>query len=462
MKRLFLIAVALLNLQLAAIEPHWDWSLLPATSSPLFEKLLSFPKDFVWGTASSAYQIEGNVSANGKLVENTWTRDASKPQAGIGTDHWHRYKEDIDHIYESGMRVYRFHIDWSKIEPEQGHIDYDALDHYVDLVKYMINKGITPIVCLFHHTWPVWFADKGGFEKAVNGDYFVRYARLIFDTLIQHDVHWWMTYNEPTGVVLEGYLRGKLPPGKVGCLRQAGQVLLNMYKTHVAIAQEFKKIDPKAQLGIAHVMQPLHPYHDYNPLEYAICRYFGYLNNQLTLDFMKTGTFNWGGLVTDQVNEAPAAFDYVGLNYYTHTLIKQSSCPPFLPDTVAWRPFEVKAEKKALYAEGLYECIQKAAQVGKPIYITENGTSDNEGIVRDEYIKKHLFVVSKALGEGYDIRGYFYWSLWDSFNWNGGFTKSYGLYAVDYAGKTLNRTLRDNAKPFVNIMRTHVGMQPIA
>jgi beta-glucosidase len=499
-----LIAAILLMPIAHAVENYWVDKEVGDIKNEEFDKKLNFPKDFAWGTASSAFQIEGNQTAfiDGNLrvcgkSENNWTRDALRPQPGIGADHWNRYKEDIENIYQAGMRQYRFSVDWSKIEPKKGQFNQAAMDHYVDVARECKKRGIEPIICLFHHVWPIWFADKGAFEKIENAADFKKFAQYVQANMIRADVHWWMTYNEPVGVVIESYFRGKLPPCEKGHLIKAGQVLCNMLNTHVEIAREFKENDPSAKFGIAHIMQPLHPYHDYNPLEKFICNYFGKLNNETLIEFFKTGNFNWGGLVKGKNENAPNSIDYFGLNYYSHTVIKQEPKSTLIglgvsgavlvglmqkgwikPTTAlglgvvsaalssafSLRPKDYRngypvSHEKQIYPEGLYECIKKASIVGKPIIITENGVSDPVGDKREEYLKKHLYVVSKAIQDGYDILGYHYWSFMDHFSWSiSGFKKKYGIYSVDYDGGTFARSLRDNAKWFVNLMRQHVGM----
>ncbi|HEX2978620.1 MAG TPA: family 1 glycosylhydrolase [Candidatus Babeliales bacterium] len=490
--RMMIIALCVINLFASmthAVEEYRNWDKIIIT-----EETLNFPKEFVWGTASSAFQIEGNQTANGKFSENNWTRDTFRPQPGIAADHWNRYQEDIENIAQAGMRQYRFSVDWSKIEPKKGEIDQAAMDHYVDIARECKKRNIEPIICLFHHVWPTWFADQGAFENIKNKEDFKKFAHRVRENMQPVGVQWWMTYNEPVGVVLESYLRGKLPPGHVGHLIKAGQVLRNMLNTHVEISQEFKQHDKDAKFGIAHIMQPLNPYHDYNPLEKSICNYFGGLNNDTIIEFFKTGKFNWGGLVKDENKAAPASIDYFGLNYYTHSLIKQnmkktaigfgasglaiaalvqkglikpstglglgvisavvSSCLSL--SIKSHREGTPVSDEKQIYPEGLRGCIEKAASVGKPIYITENGVSDRSGDKREEYLKKHLYIVSEAIKDGFDIRGYHYWSFMDHFSWStAGFKKKYGIYEVDYEGNTLTRTLRENAKWFVALMRKH-------
>ncbi len=471
-KKLLILLLSVFSLisvnAIHAIEEHWNWDLLPdRTSEEFAEKYLKhLPKNFGGGGTSDP-QYSG-LQTIGGMAQNSWTQETKRPQPGIGNGFWNRFEEDAPLFEELGMKTIRISVEWAKVQPDGKEFKQEVMDHYKKQIRALKNAGIKPVVCLFHHTWPTWFMEKGAFENAENGTDFKQYAHFVHGQLKAEGVEHWMTYNEPAGVVLSQYLIGKLPPSRKGRLWLAGQVLKNMYSTHVELAHEIKAHDDKAKFMIAHIMEPLHPYHDYNPLESLICNQFGYLNNQLTIDYFTNGEFNWLGLVTDKNPKAPSSIDIFGLNYYSHTVIKQNSpfeYPPFALSIKATRPGEIKIGRGTLYAEGLKECIEKAKKVGKPIWITENGVDTGEGVkskkMRTEYLMRHLYVISKAIEEGADIQEYHYWTPIDSFSWSSGNgTKKYGLYKVDFKNGTLERKLRSDALPFVNLMRKHAGMPP--
>jgi beta-glucosidase len=429
-----------------------------------FWQTLAFPADFVFGAAASAFQMEG-VETDTVPCVNNWTQSSQVPQAGIACGHWTRYKEDIQLLKNLGITAYRLSIEWSKIEPHKGVFDEKSMQHYSDVVDELLKNGITPIICLFHHTWPAWFdtqegmrvdsngkkqhTGRFGFEAKENIEYFVRYAKFVFEHL-HTKVKTWMTFNEPEGYAIEAWYRGKYPPHKKN-LKLAGIVLKNFLNAHVYVYKIFKNIDPTVQIGFTKVMNPIDPYNPWNPLEQTACSFFSKLLHDATLDFFQTGTFSWAYMVHGKNKSAPDCLDFIGLNYYGHTIIKHTSYLWKLE--MSKRSTEQCADSgKIIYPEGLYRCIKRCAQLKKPIYIAENGLADEYGIYRDEYIRKHLFVISKALQKGYDIRGYFYWSPFDTFNWGSAFNSRYGLYAVDFT--TYARTLRPSAQPFVTFMRT--------
>jgi beta-glucosidase len=441
-------------------EIHWDWSMIDLEDQ-IFWDSLKFPDTFQWGSATSANQIEGTQTCYNQFVENNWTID---PYLGYqyknnnGTDHWNRYKEDVQLIKQLGMNAYRLSIPWEKIEPEEENFNQEAMDHYKDLCSELKNNGIEPWVCLFHFTIPVWFAEKGGFKEEKNSQYFIRFCTHVFKNL-HNIVTYWATYNEPIVYVLEGYLRGTFPPREKS-LKIAGLVMKNLLNAHVEIYQECKKINPEAQIGLIKMFHPLEPYNSYNPLE-QIAAYLGnYLMHDTVLNFFKTGTFNWFYMINHTNIKASLSLDFIGVNYYCHELIQIS-------------PFNgihlLKARKndqtapdngKAVYPEGLYRAIEKAATLHLPIYITENGIADQTDSMRNEFIKKHIYVINHALENGYDLQGYFMWSLMDTLGWKKDYHSTYGLYKVDPATK--DRILRNGAKLFVDFLHTKNSMPHIA
>lgn len=452
MKRLifFYCGVLFFSFSVLSREIHWDWSKIDA------EKIW-FPKNFLWGCADSAIQTEGIVSANGNLVENSWTMyEKSKKlvPVGAGCHRWDRYKEDIQLLKNIGMNTYRFSVDWSKIEPQEGKFDQDAMQHYIDVVDELLTQGIMPVLTLFHHVAPIWFMEKDGFEKEKNTDYFVRFAVFVFKQL-HAKVPMWIIFNEPVAYAFEGYFRGEYPPKK-NSLALAGKVILNQLNAHVAAAQEFRKINSQAKIGIAHMCHPIDAYSRWNLFEKSITKLFSHLMNETTITFFKTGQFTWlPPWVRGKNKLAPQSLDFFGVNYYTHTTIRQLS--PFKMVAYAredelivdWS--ENSERSKVMYPEGLYRSIVRASKLNIPIYITENGAATNDPALKEEYLKKHLYVISRAIAEGYDVRGYFFWTLIDCFSWNKGYSNKHGIYAVDF--ETKERTYRPSAQYLIDTIK---------
>ena len=456
-KKLFLITLLcgnFINLFPAIWEQEirWDWDKIDLSDDTFWQSLANkSPKDFQWGGAASAFQSEGVQIYDNKCVENNWTQDpllGKQYKNTIGSDHWNRYKHDVQLLKKLGFNSYRFSVAWEKIEPEEGQFDQRAMDHYRDLCRELRKSGIEPWVCLFHFTLPTWLADSGGFENEENIKYFVRFCKYVFENL--HDqVHFWASYNEPIAYAMEAYFRGTFPPHKKN-FRTAGIVFKNMLNAHVTIYHEFKSIDETAQIGIIKFFHPLEPYSWWNPIERLAAKLGNYLVHDTVLNFFKDGTYNWLFAVRDTNVNARGTLDFIGVNYYRHEIIQVS---PLKIGTLKAREFEqrVPDNNRSIYPEGLYRSIEKAATLNLPIYITENGIADATDLMRNEFIKKHLYVIQCALENGYDIRGYHYWTPIDSIGWTGQYKSKYGFYAVD--PDSMERTFRTGAQPFINFLK---------
>lgn len=450
MKYYYLIALVLCTATTSR-EIRWNWDQIDINS-------IYFPKHFLWGWSESALQTEGIETAHNQCVSNSWTEyeeDINMPErVGVACQRWSRYKDDFTLAQSIGMQACRFSIDWSKIEPQEGEFDNDVLDHYNDMIDTLLEKNIVPMITLFHHVAPLWFMKKSGFEYEENNYCFMRFALHVFKRF--HDkVPFWIIFNEPVAYAFEGYFRGKYPPGKQS-LSLAGTVILNQLNTHVKTATEFKKINPNVKIGIAHMCHPIDAYSSWNLFEKSITKLFSFLMNETVIQFFKTGKFYWTYPWPLGKNDlAPQSLDFFGVNYYTHTTIRQTS--PFhmeacvRPDEIVVDRSESDERSKVMYPEGLYRSIVRASKLQLPLYITENGVATENPLLKEEYIKKHLYVISRALREGYDIRGYCFWTLVDCYSWNKGYNNKHGIFAVDFA--TQERTFRPSTQYLIDTMQ---------
>lgn len=485
--------------KLSLYEERWNWNDIATTN-------VSFPRNFIWGTGDSAFQTEGRVTVNGNLIQNSWTqweeqiikkngllqsRVPLEKRATTGCERWTRYPDDLKLAKEIGMNAHRFSIEWSKVEPKKGVFDDAAMQHYIDYTWAMVKNGLTPIPTLFHHTWPLWFEYSNqktqdlAFEDARNIHDFVEFALYVLNAykkagLLEH-VRMWLTFNEPIGYVLAAYVDGKLPPGKKFNLKLSGIVAKNMLDAHIAVYDAFKKVDPRLKISFAHMMQPIQPYYPLNPLDYLPAKIFDYLINDVALEYFKTGNFYWlntvgwedltiknlirkirslnfnlGVFTTIHNPNALGKLDFIGVNYYTHTLLKFFN--------QAARPDEKLADNypvpmiKAIYPEGFYQSLKKASKLGVPILVTENGFAATQKL-REEFLQKHLYVIYKAMQEGMDIRGYLFWTLTDCFGWNSGQHSRHGIFAVDF--ETQQRTFRPSAQYLIDVINTKSFAKPI-
>lgn len=425
---------------------QWDWETIDIHN-------LSFPKTFLWGTATSAYQSEGN-SSNSSW--NAWGKKINK-EAGNASDHWSRYKGDIELMKQLGLKAFRFSVAWSKIEPREGEFDEKALDHYAAVCKELKQTGIAPVITLHHNTHPQWFEEKGAFEKEENTELFVRFCKKVFEKL-SDNVDMWFTFNAPTIYALQAYFSGDFPPGIKDNYKLMGTVIKNMLEAHITVYQELKKLKggDKSRIGIITSIYPLDPWRNWHPGDKTVCTTANKLFNKCFLDFFTTGKFSFYAPLTVNIQhsnpQAPQSLDMLGINYYSHTYMKGRQ-RVHLPEEIT-----TDVGRNVIYAEGLYRAIKTASQVKVPLYITENGIADKTDEKRQLFLQRHLYALNKAQEEGYDVRGYFYWSLLDNFEWNEGYDAKFGLYEVDF--ETQKRTMRASARWFKQVIAGEDLSQP--
>lgn len=440
-------------------KSRWNWHEL--TEHDL--TYLQIPKDFLWGSGSCEYQHSGaeNCSHNNwaeweekQIVGKAYTIKQNQ-KSGISVDHWHRYKDDILLMKNLELNAYRFSLDWGEIEPEEGLYNYEAIQHYIDLCDELKRHGITPMVTLLHFTYPQWFDKKGGFEQEENIVFFIRFCKHMFN-ILQSRVTLWCTINEPPVMVLMGYILGEFPPGKKN-RPLAGIVFKNLLKAHCEVYQALKALPggPEAQIGIVHSSIHLVSLHWWNIITVGFAFYFNHIKNNAFIKYFKTGKFIWyphlGKPIRYTNPNAPQCLDFFGLNYYSRIVIGFreifsksliGNCYP--GETMTDMPYPI-------YPEGLYHELMDAAQFNVPIYVTENGIADDRDDRRELFIKRHLYVMSKAIAHGCDVRGYFYWSLTDNFEWVDGFSMCFGLYEVNF--QTQQRSLRQGASCYKTIIQ---------
>lgn len=431
----------------------WDWSKIDLNK-------VCYPKEFLWGTATAAYQVEGGfTNSNWNWWENQTLPDG-KPavlnhqKCGAADDDWNLYPIDIQLMKKLGVNAYRFSVAWSKIFPYPDSVNTIALRHYQDLCDSLINNNITPVVTLFHFTYPKWFLDSGGFVYQKNIKYFVKFAVVVHQAL-KDRVRYWITVNEPVVFAYEGYFVGEYPPGKSNP-QLAAKVLVNLLFAHVAVYDTLKKLskDKEIYVGIVKNITQMDPYRRFNLMDNLIA-YFADLNfNQAYLKAFKTnqfafylpGTINFKA----KVPKLHQSIDFIGLNYYSHNAFKFVGDIEKSLNALPYPGEQLTDMNYTVYPEGIYRAIKRVSKLGFPIIITENGIADSLDNRRYAFIRRSLYAVSKAIADGYDVRGYFYWSLLDNFEWNLGYTKKFGLYKVNF--KTQKRYFRPGSKAFIEVI----------
>lgn len=463
---------------------NWKWD---NAGNPYRKKVnlndISFPQDFLWGVSTAAHQIEGNCTNNNWFRwEHSVDPSSGKSRifnghkSGKACDHWNRYKEDTMLIKDLGCNAYRFSVEWSKIEPKQGLYDSNVIKHYHDEIDLLLKNGIVPMITLHHFTHPLWFEDLGNWEKEENIKYFIAFAERVYEEF-SGKVKFWCTINEPTVFAMVGWLQGTFPPGKTegdmiwNSMDKAVNVVQNLMIAHVQVYKHLKAIDPQPQIGIVHNIFHMRPCRRWNPFDYVVGMVADYLQNDMVIQFFRTGNFKWhipliGKKFHIRIPEAPKCFDFFGLNFYSHIHMKVVLDPKDPVQSQA-SPVEEKLSvmtdmEYPIYAEGIYIALKRLSSAfpGVPIYVTENGVADKDDSMRKLFTKRYFYAISRAISEGVNLKGYFYWTLMDNFEWAFGFDMRFGLYYVDYGkngdgrnGATLERTLNPGAKYYVDLIK---------
>ncbi len=388
-------------------------------------RTLTFPDGFLWGAATSSHQVEGGQT-------NDWSEWEKKGQvndgsvSGAASGHYGRFEEDFDLARALGHTAHRFSIEWSRIEPAEGSWNEHEIEHYRAVVRALKERGMEPYVTLWHFTNPLWFSGSGGWERQDAPDLFARYAARMVAAL--PEVTHWITINEANVYALLAYLIGYWPP-EVANPRRAYRVFQRLVDAHGSAYRAMKRANPDLDVGSAHSMIAFDPAHAGRVLDRWATRTANAWYND-----------RWLRLTAD-------ASDFFGINHYTRQDVTFRS--PRQPVHA-----EFTGEPKSdygwqLYPEGMYRVLAHASRYRRPIVITENGIADARDRLRERYIREYLAQVHRAIGDGADVRGYFHWSLLDNFEWREGFSKRFGLVAVDT--KTLTRTVRPSARYYAGI-----------
>lgn len=404
-----------------------------------------FPDQFFWGASTASHQVEGDNQNQWSVWEqenakelaqlahqrlsylpnwNEIKEQAEKPEnyvSGKGVEHYKRYKQDFDLLDELNLNSFRFGVEWSRLEPEPGKWNAEAFAHYKRYIAELRRRNIEPFLNIWHWTVPTWFADEGGFAKRANLRYFDRFVQKIADELLD-DVTYVITLNEPNVYASFSYLTGEWTPQKKNPLTFM-KVYWNLTRAHRRAYRILKQAKPHLQVGLASQlanMQAKRPHSVMDGLSTKWMRYF----------------WNWWFL-----NRVRRYQDFVGFNYYFtdyYTKLVKRSNPEVPVSDLGWY----------MEPEGLYPILLRLwSHYKKPIFVTENGVADQDDQYRRWWLEETIVAMERALSEGVDIRGYFYWSLLDNFEWKYGWWPKFGLVEVDRENG-MKRTIRPSAKWF--------------
>jgi beta-glucosidase len=417
-----------------------------AAGLPMPEPL---PRGFLLGTATAAHQVEGGNTRNDwSLFEQEPGRIAQGDRSGRASDEWNRVPQDIKLMQDVGANAYRFSIEWSRLEPQQGVWDDAAWAHYQDEIRGLRAAGIEPMVTLLHFTLPEWLAAQGGVRAPEFPSRFGRFAAEAARRL-GPQVRLWCTLNEPNVQMTLGYLDGRWPPGERSP-EHAVEAFVGLLRAHAAAAGELHRLVPGAQVGVAVNMIIADPASRWSLLDwassYAVRKAFDWSFYDAIVSGRARLSVPGIPSVDEPIEGLTGSADFYGVNYYTRFLFHFSSgFPPAFERTSG--SDNVSDLTWSIYPDGLTRVLEDVwSRYHLPIYITENGIADATGSRRGAYIQSHLEAVAEAARKGIPVRGYFYWSLVDNFEWAEGFRTRFGLYHVDYP--TEERTLAPGADVF--------------
>ena len=399
-------------------------------------------KKFYWGASTASHQVEGGThnqwsvweleqaqglakTANRRLdyLENwqsikPYAEDPNNYVSGKGVDHFKKYPEDFDILQTLGLNAFRFTIEWSRIEPQEGIWDKAAIAHYQTYIAELRERGVEPFLNIWHWTMPTWFTEKGGFEKRSNIAYFERYVEKIATELLGN-VTYVITLNEPNVYMGLSYSGGEWPPQKKNKLL-AMYVYNNLAIAHKRSYKIIKRLRPKVKIGVAQQLaniQPSRPGNLQDEVVVKLIRYF----------------WNWWWL-----NKTRNQQDFIGFNYYFTDYYKGfSRVNPTSPiNDLGWY----------MEPKGILPLLQRIAYhyPGKDIFITENGVADSKDVHRKWWLQETMIALDTARSQGVPVRGYLHWSLLDNFEWKYGWWPKFGLVEVDRENG-MRRTIRGSA-----------------
>ena len=441
---------------------------------------MRFPSGFLWGAATSAYQVEGAVAQDGR-GESIWDRFSHTPgrtfagQTGdVAADHYHRWAEDVRQMAVMGLRAYRFSIAWPRIMPGgTGRVEERGVAFYDRLVDALLEHGITPAATLYHWDLPQAIQDRGGWANRDTVEAFEAYAAVVFERLGDR-VPIWITHNEPWVVAFLGHLKGIHAPG-VRDLQAALDVTHHLNLSHGRVVERYREAGLHGEIGITLSLAATYPKTQTDADRAAAHASDGYTNRwfldpvlrgsyppDMVERFRAAGADPLRAVRDGDLRTAAASTDFLGVNYYFRRLVsagggefgwtvQEHAEPGVHTSDIGWE----------FYPDGLYDLLTSLHRdYGAPaIYVTENGTALDDAVGPDgrvtdprriDYLRRHFLAAARAMADGVDLRGYFVWSLLDNFEWAMGYPPRFGLVHVDY--ETLERTPKESASWYAEVI----------
>ena len=420
--------------------------------------MLSFPKNFLWGAATAAHQVEGqNFNNDWWDWEQTPGHIKNGDSSRVANDWWNgRFVEDFDRAQSLGHNAHRLSVEWSRLEPREGEWDNAAVARYREILTALRERNMERMVTLVHFTQPRWFMEKGGWLADNSPEILERHATRVVEAF--GDLcNFWITINEPNVYMVLSYVWKGRPPG-TGSLTQAFRVARNMILAHHRAYTAIHRVQPNAQVSLAHQWRTLAPANPRSRLDRFATWQGNYVANEMFVRALTTGKMPFPLGRDETIGDGKIALDYFALNYYFQSHVTFDISRPgsvfarLLPPVwLKGTAFQELTDAGDLAPNALYDFLKRFAPLNLPFYITESGTFEIGYDNQSPYLVTHLQAMHRAMQEGVKINGYYWWTLVDNFEWDAGYWMRFGLYHLDVATQT--RTKRPVADTYAQIIR---------
>ncbi|SHK21154.1 GH1 family beta-glucosidase [Alicyclobacillus tolerans] len=439
----------------------------------------NFPGDFLFGVATSAYQIEGASREDGRTLSHwdTFCYDGKTYQGhngDIACDHYHRFPEDIALMADLGVQAYRFSFAWPRIFPEKGKLNMRGIEFYHRLLDELEKHHIEPVGTIYHWDLPAWLAEEGGWLERNVIDHFREFSETLFKHFGKR-ISKWITHNEPWCASFLSYGIGEHAPGHQNW-QEAVMAAHHILLSHGEAVKAYRQLGMDGQIGITLNLNVCYPASESPEDKQAAMLADGFSNRWFLdpifhgyypedmLEAFQTHVSDWDFLKDGDVETIAVPIDFLGVNFYSRSVVRHFSDNPFLQvEQVPAHPDVCTAMGWEIHPESLYRLLTRLASeyTSIPIYITENGAAFDDVMVdgkvsdpaRIDYLEGHLRAAERFCSENKQLKGYFLWSLLDNFEWAHGYSKRFGIVHVDFA--TQRRTLKESGEWYKKLVHMH-------
>lgn len=395
--------------------------------------MTDFPAGFLWGSGTAAHQVEGG-NVNNDWWD--WEHDPASPavaSSGDANDHYHRYEQDFALLAALGQKAHRFSLEWSRIEPAPGEFSQAALDHYARVLDSLARNGLTAFATMHHFTVPRWFAARGGWLAPDAIELFGRYVERV-SAVLGDRIPYACTINEPQIVALNGYSRGRFPPGERD-MAKAFAVNAVLMQAHRTATAALRAGNGQPLIGTCLQLPVVEPLDLASEGDVATAATLKRLLVDSHLEDLSSGGY---------------VGDYVGLQYYSRVRVDSTAPSPAAPPPSGAETTQMGWE---VYPAGFGQSLRALAAVGLPIIVTENGIATADDSQRIRFLQTHLCELKSAIDAGVDVRGYLHWTSFDNFEWAEGYRPTFGFIDID-RDNDLCRIVRPSAVAYGELART--------